>query len=139
MMPNKSHLQVIVIQLLKDISQLDETCGYGAVFNTFRTIFKPKDQLLLSEKLVLFQKKHIISSYNAQAMLESRKKGFGGSKTLRIYNLDGTIEKVIVNFSALKIGLDSVVVWGHKKVILLVKENDIQFDKIEKIDLEVKE
>jgi len=139
MLPNKSHLQIIVKELERFNSEVDKAYNFQEFFDRCRAIFTPKQQKDLNDKMIAFKDENLIDSLSAQSIIyQTRVRGIGGKKSLRIYKADGSIEKVRLNINNLERGLRSIMVWCRKQIIKIVKDQDIQFDRIEKIDLEVK-
>ena len=136
MIPNKSHLQVIVRELERFNSELEKSYNFQEFFDRCRAIFTPKQQTELNSLLKDFKQINIIDSLEAQSILyATRVKGLGGSKSLRIYKEDGSIEKLSLNLNKLERGLRNIKVWCHKQIIKLIKEQDVKFDRMERNDI----
>ena len=137
MLPSKSHLQIIVKELEKFNSEVDKAYNFQEFFDRCRSIFTPKQQTELNERLSVFKEENLIDSLDAQSILyQVRVNKWGGKKSLRVHKEDGSIEKISLNLNKLERGLRTIMVWCRKQIIKLVKDQDIQFDRIEKIDLE---
>lgn len=138
MLPNKSHLQIIVRELEKFNPKEDEY-RYSYFFNRCRAIFSPVQQTDLNLKLVSFKDDNILDSLTAEKTLKTvyvDKSLFGRKPVLRIYDDEGSFEKVVVNLNKIEKDLNSILVWCRKQIIKLVKDEQIDFEKVNIIDLD---
>ena len=137
MLPNKSHLQLIVRELEKFESDLESSYNFQEFFDRCRSIFPPHIQEELNYEFYKFEQDHIIDTLTAQNILfQARVRGIGGKRVLKIIDEDGSIEKVPLSLNRIEIGLRQITVWCRKQIISLIRDEQVDFDKINKLDLE---
>lgn len=136
MLPNKSHLAIIVKELERFESRKDEGYNFNNFFNRCRAIFPPKVQLELFEKLDGFKTKFYIGSIRAEAIIKSHRiDGRGGVPILRLTYPDGCKERKPFPVGEAEGYLRDIVVWCRKQVIRIVKDQQISFDEMSSLDL----
>jgi len=137
MLPNKSHLQLIVKELEKFESELDKSYNFQEFIDRCRAIFTPQVQKLLDSRIAHFEDRHLIDTLTAQNLLyKTRVLGQGGNYVLRLqYDYKPSV-RVNVSLNGLEYGLRAIVVWCRKQLIKLIKDENVEFDKVASIDLE---
>jgi len=79
----------------------------------------------------------LIDTLTAQNLLyKNRVLGQGGNYFLRLQYDDKPSLRVNVSLNGLEYGLRSIVVWCRKQLIKLIKDENVEFDKVAVIDLE---
>ena len=137
MLPNKSHLQVIVKELERFEGDLEKNYNFQEFIDRCRAIFPPETQEKLDEKIFYFEDLHLIDVLTAQNILyKVRVEGLGGKYVIRIIKEEGEDERINLNLYALEMGLRSLIVWCRKQIIKLIRDEQVQFDKITDIDLQ---
>ena len=136
MLPNKSHLQIIVKELEKFEGDLEKNYNFVEFFDRCRAIFPPKVQIELDKRINHFEVVNIIDVLTAQNILyQIRIERRGGVYVLRLIREEGADERVSLNIHGLEMGLRSLIVWCRKQIIKLVKDEQIQFDRVTDLDL----
>lgn len=136
MLPNKTHLQLIVKELEKFEGELDKSYNFQEFIDRCRTIFTPETQRKLDFLIEIFKEKNLIDILTAQNILyKNRVLGIGGQYVLHLKYDDQPNEKVKVNLNNLEYGLRNIVVWCRKNLIKMIRDENVQFDKIADIDL----
>lgn len=136
MLPNKTHLQLIVKELEKFEGELDKSYNFQEFIDRCRTIFTPETQRKLDFLIEIFKEKNLIDILTAQNILyKNRVSGIGGQYVLNLKYDDQPNEKVKVNLNNLEYGLRNIVVWCRKNLIKMIRDENVQFDKIADIDL----
>ena len=54
---------------------------------------------------------------------------------MKVELIEGGYERIPVNISGLEYHLRDIVVWCRKQIIKLIKDEQVQFDKLSKLDL----
>lgn len=137
MLPNKSHLQLIVKELEKFESDLEKSYNFQEFIDRCRVIFPPETQEDLDYQLFLFEEKNMIDTLNAQSILyRVRVEGKSGRYMIRLKYDDRPSEKIPLNINTLEYGLRKIVIWCRKQIIKLIKDEQIEFNKVDRLDLE---
>ncbi len=137
MLPSKSHLQLIVKELEKFESDLEKSYNFQEFIDRCRVIFKPEVQEDLDYQIYLFEEKNMIDTLNAQSILyKVRVEGKAGRYVIHLKYDDKPSEKIPLNMNNLEYGLRRIVIWCRKQIIKMIKDEQIQFDKITTLDLE---
>jgi len=137
MLPSKSHLQLIVKELEKFEGELDKSYNFQEFFDRCRAIFPPVVQEQLDFQINCFQDFNLIDTLTAQNILyKCRVLGVGGVYVLHLKFDDAPSEKVRLNLNGLEYGLRRIIVWCRKQIIKLVRDENVEFDKIAVIDLQ---
>lgn len=137
MLPNKSHLQLIVKELEKFEANLEASYNFQEFFDRCRAIFPPSVQEQLDYEFYKFEANNIIDSLTAQNILfQARVRGIGGKRVLKIISEDGSIEKVPLSLNKIELDLRKITVWCRKQIIHLIREEQVDFEKINRLDLE---
>lgn len=137
MLPNKSHLQLIVKELEKFEANLEASYNFQEFFDRCRAIFTPEIQEELDVLFYRFEKVNLVDSLTAQNILfQARVRGIGGKRVLKITDEDGAVEKVPLSLNKLEIGLRMIVVWCRKQIINMIRDEQVDFSKMDKLDLE---
>jgi len=140
MIPKKEHLQVIVKELEKFDTSPEKSYNFVEFFDRSSVIFSPKVQDELFNKIASFQREFKISIFDAQTYLFNKRVG-GSSGFIRIRVVDdGDIdnidtERFILNINAVENRLRNIYVWCRKQIIKLIKDEDINFEKMSEFDL----
>jgi len=136
-LPNKSHLQLIVKELEKFESELHKSYNFQEFIDRCRAIFSPEVQRELDFSIARFEDRNLIDTLTAQNLLyKNRVLGQGGNYVLRLTYDDKPSQRINVSMNSLEYGLRSIVVWCRKQLIKLIKDENVEFDKVAVIDLE---
>lgn len=137
MLPNRSHLQLIVKELEKFEGELDKSYNFQEFMDRCRSIFPPDVQEELNRQINFFEDVHLLDTLSAQNVLyKSRVLGLGGNYVLHLKFDDRPNEKVSLNLNGMEYGLRRIIVWCRKQIIKLIRDEQVEFDRVASIDLE---
>jgi len=137
MLPDKSHLQMIVKELEKFESDREKSYNFYEFFIRCASIFEPNAQKTLNSQIKQLENDFYMSVLDAQDVVYKTRMGLlPKMKRLRVHFSDDTIERIPLNVSKLEKRFHNIILWCRKQIIKIVKDEQVQFDKITKLDLE---
>lgn len=137
MLPDKSHLQLIVKELEKFESDREKSYNFYEFFIRCASIFEPNAQKTLNQKIKSLEKDFYLNVLEAQDVVYKTRMGLlPKTKRLKVYFSDDTVERIPLNISALEKRFHNIILWCRKQIIKIVRDEQVQFDKITKLDLE---
>lgn len=137
MLPSKSHLQVIVKELEKFESNLEKSYNFVDFIDRCKGIFPPPIQKDLNVKIADFKLKFHIDILTAQDVIHKVKvKGRYGNYVLKLKYDEGGSKRIPLYINSVEYGLRGIIVWCRKHIIKLIKDEQVDFSNVPKIDLE---
>lgn len=128
---------MIVKELEKFESDREKSYNFYEFFIRCASIFEPNAQKTLNSQIKQLENDFYMSVLDAQDVVYKTRMGLlPKMKRLRVHFSDDTIERIPLNVSKLEKRFHNIILWCRKQIIKIVKDEQVQFDKITKLDLE---